>query len=262
MTMKISNILFSAVGICLFTSTTLASNVADSDIVTFTANATAKSAEVNQNFTKLKEANNDNDARIITNTTAIGTKQARVTGACSSGQAIKEVGADGTVVCEDLLTAIKAADGSGSGLDADMLDGRHSNEIIRVTGLNKGAVNTSTSPTSAALFSVTAPTNGYLLLSFSFSCTSFSGTANTIWHVGLQVDGVAVSTWEAFLSFPKVAITTGVYTTGGGTQLATVTAGNHTVQYIATRASGDGSLDCDTSAHSIFSPYNNVGTSP
>ena len=51
--MKASNIFFGAVGVCFFTSTTLASNVPDGDIVTFSPNATAKAAEVNQNFTKL-----------------------------------------------------------------------------------------------------------------------------------------------------------------------------------------------------------------
>ena len=77
--MKVSNIFFGAIGVCFFTSATLASNVADSDILTFTANATAKSADVNQNFTKLKAANNDNDARITTNTTNITTNSSDIT---------------------------------------------------------------------------------------------------------------------------------------------------------------------------------------
>jgi len=103
--MKTSSILFGAIGICFFTATTLASPVAD--LVTFTANNTAKSAEVNQNFTKLKDANNDNDTRITTNagnittiTSAVSTKQERVTDTCTVGQAIRAIAANGTVTCE------------------------------------------------------------------------------------------------------------------------------------------------------------------
>ena len=109
--MKTSSILCGAVGVCLFTSTALAGNVADSSIVTFTASSTAKAAEVNQNFTKLKEANNDNDARITTNTTnitanttAITAKQNRVTGTCSAGSAVNAISADGSVTCGTAAT--------------------------------------------------------------------------------------------------------------------------------------------------------------
>lgn len=71
----------------LLTATTAdASNVADTDLVTFSANTTAKAAEVNQNFTVIKNA--------------VNTKQNSVTGTCATGTAIGTINSDGTVVCE------------------------------------------------------------------------------------------------------------------------------------------------------------------
>jgi len=90
--MKTSSILFGAIGVCFFTSATLASNVADSDIVTFTANATAKAAEVNQNFTAIKNA--------------VNSKQDAVSGTCAAGSAISAIAANGTVTCE-VVTSVQ-----------------------------------------------------------------------------------------------------------------------------------------------------------
>lgn len=69
--MKILFRLSTAIGICAIATSVNAGNVADADIVTFTANTAAKASEVNANFTKLKVENNDNDARITTNTNAL-----------------------------------------------------------------------------------------------------------------------------------------------------------------------------------------------
>jgi hypothetical protein len=56
--------------------------------------------------------------------------QLRVNGSCSAGSAISSIGADGTVSCEatgdtpaQILSKLTTVDGSGSGLDADLLDG-------------------------------------------------------------------------------------------------------------------------------------------
>jgi hypothetical protein len=56
--------------------------------------------------------------------------QLRVNGSCSAGNAISSVGADGTVSCEatgdtpaQILSKLATVDGTGSGLDADLLDG-------------------------------------------------------------------------------------------------------------------------------------------
>lgn len=96
--MKFTVSLVTAMSICAFASVVNASNVADGDIVTFTANTAAKASEVNGNFTALKNAVNDNDTRITTNATAIDTKQNRVTGTCATGYVIS-INADGTVSC-------------------------------------------------------------------------------------------------------------------------------------------------------------------
>lgn len=79
--MKILFSLSTAIGICAIATSVNAGNVADVDIVTFTANTAAKASEVNANFTKLKVENNDNDARITTNATSITTINNTLAGA-------------------------------------------------------------------------------------------------------------------------------------------------------------------------------------
>lgn len=71
-----------------------ASQVAE--LTTFTAGSPARAAEVNANFTALRNAVNDADARV----TAIeGGKQNRITGECQPGMAVTGIGADGSVKC-------------------------------------------------------------------------------------------------------------------------------------------------------------------
>ena len=70
-------------------------------LTSFTAGTPARAAEVNGNFTAVKTAVDDNDARITANTQALAAKQERVSGACNAGSAIRQVNADGTVVCQN-----------------------------------------------------------------------------------------------------------------------------------------------------------------
>lgn len=70
-------------------------------LTSFTAGTPARAAEVNGNFTAVKTAVDDNDARITANTQALTAKQERVSGACNAGSAIRQVNADGTVVCQN-----------------------------------------------------------------------------------------------------------------------------------------------------------------
>lgn len=79
--MKFTVSLVTAMSICAFASVVNASNVADGDVVTFTANTAAKASEVNANFTALKNAVNDNDTRITTNTNSVATINSALTGA-------------------------------------------------------------------------------------------------------------------------------------------------------------------------------------
>lgn len=70
-------------------------------LTTFSAGTPARAAEVNSNFTAVKTAVDDNHARITANTQALAAKQERVSGACNAGSAIRQVNADGTVVCQN-----------------------------------------------------------------------------------------------------------------------------------------------------------------
>lgn len=72
-----------------------------SGLTTFSAGTPARAAEVNGNFSAVKTAVDDNHARITANTQALAAKQERVGGACSAGSAIRQVNADGTVVCQN-----------------------------------------------------------------------------------------------------------------------------------------------------------------
>ncbi len=81
--------ILTAVTLSAFASGAQAGAVADADIVTFTPNTTAKAAEVNQNFTNLKNAVNDNNTRITANssdiTALLATLQNRFGGDGSGG---------------------------------------------------------------------------------------------------------------------------------------------------------------------------------
>jgi hypothetical protein len=95
--------------VTLFSLTATASDVADDALTTFQSNTTAKSSEVNANFSTLKDA--------------VNTKQDKVTGTCPSGQAIREIAADGTITCEtdDVgagdVTSVTAGTGLSGGGD-------------------------------------------------------------------------------------------------------------------------------------------------
>ncbi len=85
--------LFAITAICTSLSA-MASGV--NGLTTFSAGTSAKAAEVNANFTAVKTAVDDNNARL---TNAESQKQNRVTGTCSVGSAVTAVAADGTVSC-------------------------------------------------------------------------------------------------------------------------------------------------------------------
>lgn len=83
---------------------------------TFTAGTPARAAEVNGNFTAVKTAVDDNNARL---TAVEANKQNRVTGTCAAGGSIRTINADGSVVCQIDTNAggdITSV-GAGPGLD-------------------------------------------------------------------------------------------------------------------------------------------------
>lgn len=71
---------------------------------TFSSGTKAVAADVNDNFSAVKSAVDDNDTRITDNaanvTSNTTNKQNRVAGACGAGYAIRSVNADGSVVCQ------------------------------------------------------------------------------------------------------------------------------------------------------------------
>ena len=86
-------LVFSAV----VSSITLHASAGQADIPnTFVSGSKAVASEVNANFDAVKDAVNDNDARI---TSIEQVKQNRVTGTCSVGQTISAINEDGTVSC-------------------------------------------------------------------------------------------------------------------------------------------------------------------
>jgi len=109
---------------------------------TFIANTSAKASEVNANFSAVKTAvdgnandiaTNENDitsnatkigtnkSDITTNKNDIATKQNTVTGTCTVGSAVKEIKADGTVVCEPLVSGYGIITAGGhTWLDRDL----------------------------------------------------------------------------------------------------------------------------------------------
>ena len=68
-------------------------------LTTFTSNTPAKASEVNDNFTAIKTAVDDN-------ATDITTKQNQVSGNCASGSSIRAIALDGSVTCDTGLSVI------------------------------------------------------------------------------------------------------------------------------------------------------------
>ena len=100
-----------------FCLTVWAADVNTSNMTTFTANTTAKSSEVNTNFTEHTTQINDNAADIGANTSVITGKQDRVSGTCPTGQSIRVINADGAVTCQvDTNTDTNTIYNAGSGL--------------------------------------------------------------------------------------------------------------------------------------------------
>jgi hypothetical protein len=141
-----------------------------------------------------------------------------------------------------------------------MVDGFHASELLRATAA-AAWVNTSLSPTAdlSVIDSFVTPKQGGLLIDLSFTCSSLSGTTNTVWQFWVTVDNIVRGSLAApaGLYFPHADITG---TPGDSASLdvfAPLAAGTHTVGYTATRTDGgDGSLDCNINESALFVPFN------
>ena len=104
-----------------------------------------------------------NAADIATNVTAIAANTTKLAGI--------EAGATGDQTAAEILTALKTVDGSGSGLDADLLDGQSSayyatatsvaTNTTKLAGIESGATGDQTGAEIKALYEGEADTNAF-----------------------------------------------------------------------------------------------------
>ncbi len=85
---------FASIGVALAVTVTIPNTFASGEVVS--------ASKINANFTTLQTGMN-------TLETGLSGKQARVTGVCDAGKAMKEVKIDGTVTCEPLGAGVKAS---------------------------------------------------------------------------------------------------------------------------------------------------------
>jgi hypothetical protein len=120
-------------------------------------------------------------------------------------------------------------------------------------------VNYTTSPqTKVALSGVTAPVQGQIQYEIGVYCISSSGSTDTRWELQPQVDGTNNGTYGLFI-FPHASVAT----VGSNLTLvgqASVAAGAHTIGFVASRPTGNGSLDCNIQTTSLFFQFKNDGT--
>jgi len=101
---------------------------------TFTDGTPAVAAEVNGNFSAVEVEVDDNAADIAGNTAAIATKQNIVGGLCPTGQSIRIINANGTVICEiDNDTTYTA--GSGISIVGTTISKATQTEYYAISGL-------------------------------------------------------------------------------------------------------------------------------
>lgn len=147
---------------------------------TFVANDPAVAADVNENFTAVETAVDDNNSRI---TAVESGKQNRVTGICASGYSIRQINADGSVVCE---------------LDTDTNSGGDITSVTAGQGLTGGG-------TSGAV--TLYPDTSYLQRRVTTACS----TGYALRYI--NVDGTAVC--EPVYNGDITGVTAGNYLTGG-----------------------------------------------
>ncbi len=218
---------------------------------TFTSGTTAGAGQVNNNFTAVETEVDDNNARITTNASGISTNAGNIT---TNASGISTNTSDISANTSDIST--NASDISANASDISANDNRITDlETIQVVGENRAYVNSSTTVTNDTLLSTNFPVAGNLLVKICFSCVSFSGTTHTRWDIDPRVDGTTQSAHQGMVMvFPHADVTGTPGASSSTTMLKSVTAGNHTIGYYASRSSGNGSLDCDISASAIFFP--------
>lgn len=137
-------------------------------LTSFTAGTPARAAEVNGNFTAVKDAVDDNDARITANTQALAAKQERVSGACTAGSAIRQVNPDGTVVCQN--AGGTAGFASVSAVVGVPLNASVGTFVGVPSGIEDAEGRYASSGTPSLLVAPIALPHGATIISFSLTC--------------------------------------------------------------------------------------------
>lgn len=169
---------FSLTALLLSSPLAFAGTVADGDLVTFTANSTAKAAEVNQNFTALKNAVNDSASDI----TALEADVATNTSDITALQAIPVyTDSDAITAVSTYLSSIKQGSSSAD---------------LTVTSTS------SATPTSISSLTVTPSQNGYVFVTASGRIgVNQTSIANNYGYVSISTSTTAYDgNYESFLA--------------------------------------------------------------
>ncbi|MBS46001.1 MAG: hypothetical protein CMH83_23065 [Nocardioides sp.] len=167
----------------------------------------------------------------------------------------------------DLATRAKvanralSADSADSAATADALQGLAANDLTRA-GFTTFPVNTSGDQV-IDLVTAEAPVDGFLTVEARLTCASFGGTEETLYYVDVVLDGNESGDYAgAVLGFPHASLTGTPYDTVSIPARFPVAAGSYDFDLEALLFEGDGSLDCNVSATTAFSPYDENGDGP
>jgi hypothetical protein len=203
-----------------------------------------------------------NSATAVTRLTMTGTASGSVLQLIQQSTATGASGLGITVPTGKAPITVNSTAGKATNLNADKVDNLNANELVR--GDSQWAfVNTSNPSHSADVYTASAPRQGGLLINLDFACASFIGSTNTRWDINLRVDGANdARSQPSLVRFSHADLTSYPVDSTSVTSFVPVSAGTHTIGYLASQSEGDGSLDCNINASSIFVPFNDAGGAP
>lgn len=153
--------------------------------------------------------------------------------------------------------AVLASDGAGSGLDADLLDGKHASQLVPVVAFAGGDQSLALSDvdTTVRFVTLVAPTTGYVIVTASgyarfqgtdndgIRCSITTGTVVDYSYLIIASDGYVTQTTEIYQAF---ASTRGYYVSSSGTYTFRLVCNKFPISGVVAVA--------DTSINAIFIP--------
>ncbi|GEM_PF-2488860 len=189
-------------------------------LIQFQPNTTARSSEVNQNFNRIRDAVNDNNNRI---NALESSKQNRVTGDCPTGQAIRVINPDGTVVCTSPPS---------SRVVSSLSKGRQT--ILEGTAGILNWVDILISDAGDTELNISVDRDAQLIIIFTAVCSVYGPDLTTTqsrnFYVRVLVNGATVTPEYVFCSSDFTPNTEDGWVTSTVHTIVSVTAGNHTVK--------------------------------